>query len=96
MATEKSTQQPSHSPAGVGMSQPMNERADVAMRATWEIEALMNTIISQEPDDMNGILVRGLAIRAKQLNSAAMAALSDESHDIAELREVVFGVQVAA
>jgi hypothetical protein len=78
------------------MSQPTSERVDVALRATWEIEALMNAIISQNTDEMNGILIRGLAIRAKQLNNAAMSALDDEDHDMAELSEVVFGARVKA
>ncbi|THF64266.1 hypothetical protein [Pseudothauera rhizosphaerae] len=52
----------------------------VALEAAWEIEALCNTLRNAVApnDDMEHLVVRGLALRIRELARAAMSATGDE------------------
>jgi len=64
-----------------------NARNRVALKATWEIEALSELIRSGLPQLSDGehIAIKGLAIRIHQLNSVIMSALGDMGESVDEL-----------
>lgn len=61
-----------------------DERGKVALRATYEIEALLDIIIekskNKESEDVREIkdIARGLSCRIKDLNSVVMSAIGDD------------------
>lgn len=64
---------------------------DIALRATWEIEALTNLMTSKSgQDDIDTyetlIAVKGLAVRIRQLNSILMSVIDDPSSDPEDLK----------
>lgn len=68
------------------------ERVDVALQATWEIDGLLELIVRESQSlEAGNLALRGLAIRAKALNSAVMSALGEDDMPDATLRAAVSG-----
>lgn len=69
-------------------------RSDVALEATYEIEALCNhaqNIIATELSGLDGpnYVMRGVIARIRELNSALMSALDDAAEATVHLQRVV-------
>ena len=66
-------------------------RRTVALEAVWEIEALSNTLRDAVApnDDMEHLIVRGLAMRIKELSGAVMSALSDNAVETTDIGKAV-------
>ena len=88
MAEENGTATPPIKPPG----------RELGLEAVYEIAALMQTIVQMSPltdaTDQRPLVVRGLALRAHQLNSVLMSILSEDDladDDIGSLRRKVVG-----
>lgn len=68
---------------------------EVALEATFEIEGLLQSLAHHLPlpsTEPELYVIRGMALRAAQLNEAVMSALGDaEACDVEEIERKVFG-----
>ena len=74
-----------------------DDRCDVVMDATYEIEQLCELAMEQanRSQSFDAILFRGLAARIGQLNSSIMSAIGEKDHPLADLRVSVRGRPLA-
>lgn len=72
-----------------------DERRLAALECSWELEALIKAIsdVTTEAveDIQSRLLLRGLAARANQLNSALMAALGDDTVSTESIERTIEG-----
>ncbi len=77
----------------------IEQRADVALDAVYEIEALSITLLErvasdpQAGDPMQSLVLRGMGMRMRELSRIAMTALSESNCGIDALRARVTGMQ---
>ena len=68
-------------------------RSHLCLEATWEIEALALALPDLIPDSDEAsavrLVVRGIAARIMQLNSAVMGGINDEHDTVKRLHHVV-------
>ena len=67
---------------------PTGERVDIALQATYQIDALMNVLMKgalAPEDDTLPYLVQAVSARAHDLNSVIMSALNDDGETRASL-----------
>ena len=80
---------------GDGSATLSRERLNAGLEAAWELEALASILPSLVPCTADSgpahFAVRGIADRIRRLSCAAMSALSDDLHPLADLQRIVLG-----
>jgi hypothetical protein len=70
----------------------MQERADIALEATWEIDACIRLLRQELPTEAEHLALTGLARRIEDLTSVVMSVLGrDDERKTQELHKVVRG-----
>ena len=72
------------------------DRAEVALNATFEICQLSRHLAGLEMTDENDYVLRGIALRINSLNGVVLSALNEPNVTTSDLRYTVYGVSNGA
>lgn len=55
-----------------------DERTKLALEASWEVEALADTLVREMGSEISNLALRGMVMRIKELSGIIMSAIDDE------------------